>query len=471
MRKNMPIFLIVGVVIAVILTIKVIIFFTAEPKVTIDYVTEYNRITLPANYDPNDNAASYYQKAFDVFVEMPRELWDVPYIMGWPTDLNSTKLAKLEEWLASNSQAFEYFKIAAEKPLYWFEMHAQKDNVMMTITFPELSPIRQLTKTLMWNAKLEASKGRLQIAFENIIDCYRAGRQKCRTPSFLIEQKVGLDIKQDAVLIAMVILDRTQINNTILESFQDALYEELNRDTYVPDMQAEKLMLYDILQRSFVDNDKGTGRLYWRASKTFPGSSLLFGGWSWYEWDGPWYNACPFLFGPTKNEMVEQIEQLFRLFEPLKTQTPWQLHNQGYSFAKIDEICLNNFFLRMLGPDPRRPFYQHYEIKSRTEAVIAVAAILRFKADNNRLPASLDELVSTGYLKSVPMDPYSDGLLVYKITEDGFKLYSVGEDFVDDDGATNVKTEGNTRRDILFWPVKRYEQRLKTCVAEPNKTP
>lgn len=195
-----------------LLILKIALVLTAKPKITVDYLAEYNRITRPQNYDPNDNAAPYYQKAFDAFVEMPRELQKVPYIIGWPTDFNSTEQALLEEWLTSNSKAFEYFKIAANKPYDWLERQAQKDNNMMTMMCPDLYSPRQLTIALTWNAKLEAYKGRLQTAFENIIDCYRASRQKCRTPSLSIEQRAGLEIKRDAVYGAMVILDRAQID-------------------------------------------------------------------------------------------------------------------------------------------------------------------------------------------------------------------------------------------------------------------
>jgi hypothetical protein len=56
-----------------------------------------------------------------------------------------------------------------------------------------------------------------------------------------------------------------------------------------------------------------------------------------------------------------------------------------------------------------------------------------------RLPASLDELISAGYIQFVPMDPYSNGPLVYKPAGDNFKLYSVGYDF-SDDGGSNEET-------------------------------
>jgi hypothetical protein len=49
-------------VMAALLVVRVVVFFTAKPKITVDYVAEYNRFSLPDNYTPEDNAAELYQK-------------------------------------------------------------------------------------------------------------------------------------------------------------------------------------------------------------------------------------------------------------------------------------------------------------------------------------------------------------------------------------------------------------------------
>jgi hypothetical protein len=35
----------------------------------IDYLAEYNRISKPADFDPNDNAAPYFDQAFEVMMK------------------------------------------------------------------------------------------------------------------------------------------------------------------------------------------------------------------------------------------------------------------------------------------------------------------------------------------------------------------------------------------------------------------
>ena len=59
--------------ILLLLGIKTALILTDSPKPTVDYVAEYNKITRPANYDPNNDAAGDYQKALDAYVKMPPE--------------------------------------------------------------------------------------------------------------------------------------------------------------------------------------------------------------------------------------------------------------------------------------------------------------------------------------------------------------------------------------------------------------
>jgi len=299
----------IGLLLA-LLILKIVLFLSAKPKITVDYVAEYNKITRPQNYDPNENAAPYYQKAFDAFVDMPDELRK-PYIY-WPADFNDIEQALLEKWLISNTLAFEYFGEALNKPYYWIKRTVETDNYLTNnyiggIRSLDLAQLRKLTETLIWDAKLKATKGKFQSAFEDILDCYKAGKHKCQPNLLLMEQHIGLSIKQKAVDGAMVILDRTKVEGESLKFLQDNLKQELDRDTYVPSINTEKLMLYDALQMTFIDNGKGTGRLAWRT------------GWYYEMLCGKLNNfkrrlyAC--FIGPTRSEIVKQIEKILTFEE------------------------------------------------------------------------------------------------------------------------------------------------------------
>jgi len=436
----------IGLLLA-LLILKIVLILTAKPKVTVDYVAEYNRTACPQNYDPNDNAAPYYQKAFDAFVDMPDE-FRYRYI-NWPTDFNSTEQALLEERLASNSQAFGWFRIAANKPYYWLERKAKKDNYIGSITSPDLFQLGKLAETLGWDSKLKAAKGKFQTAFENILGCYRAGNHKCRSNMFLADQHTGLSIKKTAIKNALVILDRSEVDNKALKFFQENLKQELDRDTYIPGCQAEKLWQYDKLQRAFIDNGKGTGRLWWRIG--FDGVIPLAGEGKIYE--RKIKMSC--FTGPTRRQAAEQIEQTSALFNHVMTKTPWQIKDEGSDyFSEIENINKRHISLEMLGIgiDSKNIFHSYQKTRAQTRALITVLALLQFRLDSGQFPKALNDLLSNGYIQSVPQDPYSNEPLVYKFTDDNFKLYSFGVNFKDDAGEVNL--------DIIYWPVQHRSEEL-----------
>ena len=84
--------------------------------------------------------------------------------------------------------------------------------------------------------------------------------------------------------------------------------------------------------------------------------------------------------------------------------------------------------------------------------------------ENGGYPENLEELLNKGYIKKLPIDPYSDKPMVYQNTGTDFKLYSVGENFVDNggepvfyNGSNKLQKWGNVTDkggDAVFWPAR-----------------
>ncbi|MFQ6034642.1 MAG: hypothetical protein ACE5NM_02195, partial [Sedimentisphaerales bacterium] len=86
----------------------------------------------------------------------------------------------------------------------------------------------------------------------------------------------------------------------------------------------------------------------------------------------------------------------------------------------------------------------------------------RWRMEIGEYPASPDELVAAGFLKELPMDPYTDRPLIYKKMDDNFTLYSIGPNFTDDGGEPGRDTKGRISQwrdngDTVFWPVPKAE--------------
>jgi hypothetical protein len=132
-------------------------------------------------------------------------------------------------------------------------------------------------------------------------------------------------------------------------------------------------------------------------------------------------------------------------------------------------------------------FHSYYKTKAQTEALITALAILRYKNNTAQFPESLDRLLSTGYLKAIPQDPYSNAPLIYKVATDNFKLYSVGTNFVDDGGNIEPNNMAAAKPpgmhgmpkifaavqprnlDIVYWPVKNWKEEMLLKIREAQK--
>jgi len=72
-------------------------------------------------------------------------------------------------------------------------------------------------------------------------------------------------------------------------------------------------------------------------------------------------------------------------------------------------------------------------VQAKQQVLLASLARQSWHADRGGYPATLDELVPE-YLATVPTDPFGDRPLTYRRTADGYQLYSLGPNRVDDGG-------------------------------------
>jgi hypothetical protein len=160
---------------------------------------------------------------------------------------------------------------------------------------------------------------------------------------------------------------------------------------------------------------------------------------------------------PDRQEIVVNIDKYFGLFAEILTATPWEFRDETLDEQVLNEVNITPLMLKIQIPAHERVGQIAWRMKSGREALLTVLAVMRYEKEKGGYPAGLDELVREDYLKKLPMDPYSDGPLVYRKTDGGFLLYSLGTNFTDDGGELGLR--GGKRRmwsddgDWVFWPV------------------
>jgi len=426
-----------------LLLLKILPLLTAKPTISVDYLTEYNTITKPPNYDPNENAAPYYQKAFEAFVDIPEDIKELQ--QAWPGDMNEVELKMLQTWLSSNSDSLRYLKEASQKPYCWFQR-----NAIFDIEAFELSKLRGAIWCLSLQAKLSAYQGSIDQAFDQVLDLHKIGSHYSG-PVTLVEQLIGIAICQIAFNATYQILDRTDVNPEMLAVLQSQFEQQLKDAKKLNFSVGEEIYDYDAIQRSFTDDGNGDGRLIpgkiYKIRKDSPLKRSIF-----------YIEAILICLNhPGRQETLQLHKELHRCLHGLLDQTPWQLLQEGKSYEnEIKKLTKGNFFVGDSAGSLAKVCEIWRKNKTSGEALITILAVLRYKADTDLYPFALQELVESGYIKYVPIDPYSGKSLIYKPIGDNFTLYSVGADFKDNGGVPSDWGEDEEGGDQVFWPVERY---------------
>jgi hypothetical protein len=147
---------------------------------------------------------------------------------------------------------------------------------------------------------------------------------------------------------------------------------------------------------------------------------------------------------------------MYDYFDTVRLTTPWQLRSEGNDVNVVAErMAKGTLLVRMLIPAFDKVLSISYRAQVNTDALIAVIAILQYKAKTGQYPQDLQELVTAGYLEKLPMDPFSGSTLAYRVTGDNFELYSFARDFDDDGGKHTPDWADEGDGDFVFWPVQK----------------
>jgi hypothetical protein len=481
---------------------KAIWFFTAEPKVTVDYLVEYNKISKPDGFDPNDNADELYKKAYEVYVQ-PSEVYEGDYervimareALRWfylsSKDINEEDKTSLKKWFEKNSRCMEYLKEGNRKKFFWVELNVRPDvweEKDYTAKKDEKKnenmswPISQGARLFEERAKVAAMDGRFEDALIDLIECWKIGHN-CTNPNlFWTQQTFAMQTEEQAIEAAFQILDRFKLDANTLKLWQESWQKVFNEDKYRPGFKTDRLIWCGYIQKYFAYHPKGKGRLAWKKAKEFDhfhpilpmpdeGSRRR---WPWgkekdfhqeFEREGPNPRYSCF-FGPTSNEAKGLIDYFFGHYESYKDNTPWYEYYPEKKFqSEIEEWKTKHPFPKQFFYPGLKPDWVYYHrLKAKSDALVTVIALLRFKADHGHYPKNLEMLKPRDgfrYLEKLPQDPFSEGPLVYHWLVDDFELYSLGPDFKDDGGKRthdSYPLSGDNKGDDVFWPPFRLNR-------------
>ncbi|MHC4790930.1 MAG: hypothetical protein ACYS8Y_05770, partial [Planctomycetota bacterium] len=121
----------------------------AEDKTNskVDYVAKINELAK-AGRDESLNAAPYYEKAIELYIDQPEQLWGLGHRI-WPADIVSDQKKLLKEWGKSNSDALTQLELGAKQQYCWIK-RSSPGGTVMGMALPELSTFRKLAFAVTW---------------------------------------------------------------------------------------------------------------------------------------------------------------------------------------------------------------------------------------------------------------------------------------------------------------------------------
>jgi len=373
------------------------------------------------------------------------------------------------KWTLDNEAVWQEFVAGSSKSYCHREYHYHDggiDRFLWSISTSHLNRVKILSRLGIWRSRFNIKQGRIQQSIDDCLAVAMAGSH-WQGNGTLIEQLVGLAICRLAYEEIFHILATQRLSVVELEHLQHQLLQLFPQGYPLIDMEGERLAFLDVVQRSFTDGGPGGGHLIPQkkgflvdmyeeiveitedipVGERFLGSAALT-------------SVC--LLHAGRDETVAMGEQIYNQQARIVRMSPYERHVGNLRSG--DDILstvhkYRYFLLHYLIPAAERCSDLAYRGKALHEATVAILALKRWRLEKNEYPAGLDDLVSAGFLKELPMDPYSDKPLVYKKTDDNFILYSLGCDFKDDGGKI-VEKRGDVQKwgthddgDAVFWPV------------------
>ena len=437
-------------------------FWTGKPAITVDYIAEFNRLTRPVA-DESLNAAPLFEQAADMCPNKPAgksDFWQKSYI-----DVNEAQRQVIEGWVQLCTDSLNLIAQGVEKPYYWRQYKTSgdpnDDSSMIGILLPNLTKFRYLTAALCFRAQIQAARGEYSPAFDDLIVCYKFGRLTGQGEKTIIEQLVGIGIQAVAARNIREILSHYPVGAKQLAVLQADFAEAQTGQEFGTQLLFEKIAVHDEIQRCFTEDRIGGGHLY---PKRLPVMGTLIAGKDSAEILSDALAIRILFFHPNKAETRQKADEYYEFFEKTSKMSPAELKFKSIDLNKqVESIVKGNIFLSIWAPALGRVYETSYHVKAEVQSVPVIIAALRFKIDKGQYPKDLAELQRFGYIKEIPIDPFSDQPLVYKRTVDNFTLYSVGFNFKDDGGQVYQDEKGilrlwhNEFGDAVFWPVQKSE--------------
>jgi hypothetical protein len=352
----------------------------------------------------------------------------------------------LAEWLAKNEKPLALIGEAVHRPAYFNPLTPARTEDwspgLLASKLPTVQGCREFAATLVARAMLRTNEGKIHEACRDLLTCHRLGRVVGHGGT-LIEMLVGYAIEAIALRADLVVLERACANSNQILAFS----REMDRLPSIPSVAeefnvTERFTLLDIMLQTARHGTSYLESLSRDTEKQQTGSDFEARLFTWsVNWDPALRTAntwCDRIVAALRiadrSAREDALAELFDELRDLKYQgSPKNYFDRSLLSAtargnRMGEIIIPLFvpaFQKVQGAADRSE-QNHRNL----QLAFTLAA---YYADHRRYPETLAELAPK-YIDKIPDDLFSGQPLIYRLEGDGYLLYSVGVNGIDDGG-------------------------------------
>jgi hypothetical protein len=317
---------------------------------------------------------------------------------------------------------------------------------LMGALLPGAQKCRELTNALTARAMLRVGQGKFDEAWQDLLACHRLGRLIARGAT-LIEALIGIAISHIASYADLAYLEHAPLTSgQILDRLKDL--EGLPPLSPITDKidVAERFMFLDSIQamrRGGVGWLEGLAGGKMTKAKAQELENLERIDWAPALRNGNlWYDrlvaALRLKPRAEREKELDRIENDLKALKNKNTQLQWLIKLALSKDPPSQTVgkSISDVLITLLVPALHK-VQSAYDRTEQTQRNLYLAfALAAYHADNKRYPAKLEELAPR-YLPAVPDDLFSGKALIYRPSDKGYLLYSVGPNGKDDEGRSN----------------------------------
>ncbi len=350
---------------------------------------------------------------------------------------------ELAGMLDANAEPLELIVEASQRPRFYSPMISDLETpTLIASLLPIQQQQREAARQLTARAMLKLGQGDPEGAWDDLLACHRLARLTGQTP-FLIGSLVSIAIDAVAAnsaeaLLASDLLTADQARQCLadLDALPPApdmaqVVDEGERYVYLDSILLLARGRTDVLS-DLADVDLGGGG----------GRSMLNAATDWnvvLETANDQYDEfTAALQLPKRSARVAEFRRFDEQLQEVKRGDALGSIVSNAVFGDREESSrkVAAVLLALLSPAIETAGTAEDRAEARRQLLRLGFALAAYQRERGEYPQTLDALAPE-YLPAIPNDPFTDAPLIYTPTETGYRLYSVGDNGLDDNGVTH----------------------------------